>query len=382
MKQKVNIGKVKKNDSNPRFIKDAKFKKLVKSIKEFPEMLEKRPIVVDEDMVILGGNMRFEACKAAGLFEVWIDQVEGWSEEQKRQFIIKDNVGFGEWDWDILSADFTEEELTDWGLDIPDMVFDIDDEVEEDDYEEPDDLQIDVVLGDLIEIGNHRLLCGDSSDSELIEKLLNGKKINLLLTDPPYGIDYGGMLKGKGDGKGGADKNGWKSYDAPDWDKQRPEEGHLNYLLQISENQIIWGGNYFTDLLPPTMGWLIWDKGQRGFSLADGEMAWTSFQNALRIKEYARALANQEEKHHPTQKPLEIIKWCLEYADRHSKKEPKIIFDAFLGSGSTMLALHQLNRKCYGMELDPKYCQVIIDRMTKLDPSLEVKINGEPYKKQ
>jgi site-specific DNA-methyltransferase (adenine-specific) len=188
-------------------------------------------------------------------------------------------------------------------------------------------------------------------------------------------------LKGKGDGKGGADKNGWKSYDAPDWDKSKPENGVLQYLCQITENQIIWGGNYFTDDLPPTMGWLIWDKGQRGFSLADGEMAWTSFNNALRIKEYARAKANREEKNHPTQKPIEIMSWCFEYADRHSKNEIKLVLDAYLGSGSTMVTCHQLNRKCYGMELDPKYCQVIIDRMLKLDPSLSVKRNGETYAK-
>lgn len=122
MKQKVNIARVKKNESNPRFIKDAKFKKLVKSIKEFPEMLEKRPIVVDEKMVILGGNMRFEACKAAGLFEVWIDQVEGWSEAQKREFIVKDNVGFGEWDWDVLASDYDHDLLIEWGMDIPEFV--------------------------------------------------------------------------------------------------------------------------------------------------------------------------------------------------------------------------------------------------------------------
>jgi hypothetical protein len=122
MKQKVNIARVKKNESNPRFIKDAKFKKLVKSIKEFPEMLEKRPIIVDENMVILGGNMRFEACKSAGLFEVWIDQVEGWTEAQKREFIVKDNVGFGEWDWDVLASDYDHDLLIEWGMDIPEFV--------------------------------------------------------------------------------------------------------------------------------------------------------------------------------------------------------------------------------------------------------------------
>ena len=118
MKKLVNIAKVKENPSNPRFIKDSKFKKLVQSIKAFPEMLEKRPIVVDEDMVVLGGNMRLKACKSAGLFEVWVDMAEGWSQEQKNEFIIKDNVGFGEWDWDILANDWDTTQLTDWGLDV------------------------------------------------------------------------------------------------------------------------------------------------------------------------------------------------------------------------------------------------------------------------
>jgi DNA modification methylase len=376
---KVSISGIYENKENPRIIKDAKFKKLVQSIKDFPEMLELRPIVVDSNNIVLGGNMRLKACKEAGLKEVPIIVADQLTPEQQKEFIIKDNVGFGEWDWDILANEWDAELLDDWGLDLP---FDPPTlEAEEDDYEEPNYLKVDVVLGDLIEIGEHRLLCGDSSDFDLISKVLNGKKINLLLTDPPYGIDYGGMLKGKGDGKGGADKNGWKSYEAPEWDKQRPEKSHLQYLIEISENQIVWGGNYFSDFLPISMGWLIWDKGQRGFSLADGEMAWTSFNNALRIKEYARALANREEKNHPTQKPIEIIKWCFEYADRHSKINNEITFDAFLGSGSTMVAAHQLNRKCYGMELDPKYCQVIIDRMQKLDPTLEIKINGKDYKK-
>jgi hypothetical protein len=122
MKQKVNVATLKPNETNPRYIKDSKFKKLVKSIKEFPEMMEKRPIVVDEDMVILGGNMRFEAAKAAGLFEVWIDVAEGWTEEKKREFIVKDNVGFGEWDWDILGNDWAAQQIEDWGLDIPQFV--------------------------------------------------------------------------------------------------------------------------------------------------------------------------------------------------------------------------------------------------------------------
>jgi site-specific DNA-methyltransferase (adenine-specific) len=342
-------------------------------------MMELRPMVVNSDMVVLGGNMRLKALKEAGYKEVpdeWVKSAESLTEEEQRRFIIADNVGFGEHDWDMLANEWDAVELEAWGLDIPSFETEEVLEAEDDDFDATPPEEPITVLGDLYEIGEHRLLCGDSTDSELLQKLLQGKKPELLLTDPPYGIDYGGMLKGKGDGKGGADKNGWKSYDAPDWDKSKPENGVLQYLCQITENQIIWGGNYFTDDLPPTMGWLIWDKGQRGFSLADGEMAWTSFNNALRIKEYARAKANQEEKNHPTQKPQEIMQWCFEYADRHSKIEIKLVLDAYLGSGSTMVASHQLKRKCYGMELDPKYCDVIVKRMIKLDPTLIVKRNG------
>jgi len=375
---KIKINKIKENRSNPRFIGKDKFKKLVKSLQEFPEMLKLRPIVVDNNNIILGGNMRYKAAVELGMKEIWVLQANDLTEKQKQEFIIKDNVGFGEWDWDILANDWDVKKLEDWGL----VGFPFEEDiiqVKEDDYTEPDEIQVDVVLGDLIEIGEHRLLCGDCTDRQLIKKLLNNNKPELLLTDPPYGIDYGGMLKGKGDGKGGADKNGWKSYDAPDWDKSKPEKGVLQYLCEISENQIIWGGNYFTEDLPPTMGWLIWDKGQRGFSLADGEMAWTSFNNALRIKQYARAKANREDKKHPTQKPIEIMDWCFEYADRHSKNKPLNILDCYLGSGSTMVVAHQLKRKCYGMELDPKYCQIVIDRMYKFDSSLIIKINGKRY---
>jgi len=118
MKQKIKINKIKGNPSNPRNIKDEKFKKLVKSINGFPEMLEKRPIVVDEDMMVLGGNMRWKACKDAGLKEVWIDVAEGWTQEQKDEFIIKDNANFGEWDWDILANEWDNAELNEWGLDV------------------------------------------------------------------------------------------------------------------------------------------------------------------------------------------------------------------------------------------------------------------------
>ena len=118
MKQQVKIIKVKGNPNNPRIIKNDKFKKLVKSIQEFPEMLKLRPIVVDEDMIVLGGNMRLKASKDAGLKEVWIEVAEGLTEEQKKEFIVKDNVGFGEWEWDMLANEWDSVQLAEWGLDV------------------------------------------------------------------------------------------------------------------------------------------------------------------------------------------------------------------------------------------------------------------------
>jgi hypothetical protein len=135
MKQQVKISKVKGNPNNPRIIKNDKFKKLVKSIQEFPEMLKLRPIVVDEDFMVLGGNMRLKASKDAGLKEVWIEVAEGLTEEQKKEFIVKDNVGFGEWDWDVLANEWDNIKLEDWGLELK-----IDEEI--DNLEEDEEIEL------------------------------------------------------------------------------------------------------------------------------------------------------------------------------------------------------------------------------------------------
>jgi hypothetical protein len=181
----MNISEIKSNPNNPRIIKDDKFKKLVQSIKDFPEMLEKRPIVVNTDMVVLGGNMRLKACKEAGLKDVPV-MIADWSEEQQREFIIKDNVGFGEWDWDTIANEWDTDQLDEWGLDVP--LFEVDEvlEAEEDDFDStPPEIPI-TVLGDLYEIGEHRLLCGDSTCSDTVAKLMNGNKADMVFTDPPY----------------------------------------------------------------------------------------------------------------------------------------------------------------------------------------------------
>ncbi len=164
------------NPANPRIIKDERFKKLVKSINEFPKMMKLRPIIIDSENIILGGNMRFKALKELGYKEVpdeWIKRDGELTEAEKQRFIITDNIGFGENDWDILANEWDQEQLIEWGMEIPGFALNKP-EAQEDDYEIPDEIKTDIVLGDLFEIGSHRLLCGDSTDSDTVAKLMGG----------------------------------------------------------------------------------------------------------------------------------------------------------------------------------------------------------------
>ena len=379
---KVNLNLIKANPKNPRVIKDDKFNKLVKSLKEFPEMLDKRPLVVftdtDGKYVVLGGNMRLKAAKEIGMKELPITIADDWNEEQKNQFLIKDNVGFGEWNWDELKIDWDQEKLIDWGLDIPDFaVKQL--EAEEDDFEIPEEIKTDIVLGDLFEIGVHRLLCGDSTDSDQVAKLMNGEKADMVFTDPPYGIKVVGK-----NGKVGGDnlaKNGVYAEIIGDDTTETAKEFYHTCQALGFENYIIWGGNYFTDFLDPKPCWIIWDKrgDMNSNNFADGEMAWTSFDSPVRIKKQIWSGMIKEgesgKRVHPTQKPINL---CAELLQEYDKGNN--IFDGFGGSGSTMVACHQVKKKCFMVEMSAKYCQTIIDRMLKLDPTLNIKRNGMPYK--
>jgi hypothetical protein len=356
MIQNVPINTVKANPNNPRIIKDDKFAKLVKSINEFPQMLNLRPIVVNDDMVVLGGNMRLKACKEAGLKEIPIIKASELTEQQQKEFIVKDNVGYGEWDWNDLANNWDEQELIDWGLDIPGFDAEVI-EAEEDDFAVPDGgIETDIVLGDLFEIGEHRLLCGDSTDIEKVELLIKGDKCNLL-TDPPYGIKANKQTLGTGKKQ---------FHRGEDWDNEVPD---FFYILALIDQAIIWGGNYFTNRLDVTNDWLCWHKKNDGLSFSEFELAWSNVGKNCRLFSHHWG---GEEKMHPTMKPIKVMEWCISFLDE------KPILDIFSGSGSTMVASHQLKRKCYGMELDPKYCQVIVDRMRKLDPTLVIKKNGLP----
>ena len=163
MKKQLKINEIKPNESNPRVIKDDRFKKLVKSIKDFPEMLELRPIVVDENMIVLGGNMRLKASKEAGLNTVWVEIAEGLSEEQKKEFIVKDNVGFGEWEWDMLANEWNSVDLSDWGLNV----WTNQDDMFQNDIEDIEEIT------DFTEAVNFSVRCDNLEQLEILKKKLN-----------------------------------------------------------------------------------------------------------------------------------------------------------------------------------------------------------------
>ena len=181
----------------------------------------------------------------------------------------------------------------------------------------------------------------------------------LAIVDPPYGI---GADKAQNNG---GEQFGYKKYKDSDWDNSIPSTEYFKELQRVSKNQIIWGGNYMTEHLHPSMGWIIWNKGQRGFSLADGEMAWTSFNKAMRIFDFSRAECIKSnntglDKFHPTAKPYELYKWIL---DKYAKQGDKIL-DTHLGSGSIAIACHDYGFDLTACELDKEYFDKAIERIT------------------
>jgi len=397
----VKITEVKPNPKNPRIIKDDKFRKLVKSIQEFPDMLNKRPLIVftdtDGKFVVLGGNMRLKACKEIGLKEIPIILADEWTEEQKAEFLIKDNVGFGEWDWDQLANEWDVEKLEDWGLDLPvDLSVAEELEAEEDDFNVPEGgIETDIVLGDLFEIGEHRLLCGDSTDSDAVARLMDGNKADIAFTSPPYNTKENAKLSPH-------QSNGTK-YNSYSDDLEDDE--YLKLLTDFTNNTLLFSDYSFVNIQSLSgnktalidflyqmksvyADTLIWNKQNAQPAMANNVLN-SQFEyvhvfshkanRAIGTKEFRGTISNvvdiskqtaNKVKEHNATFPIDFASFFISNFCENS------IIDLFCGSGTTMVASHQLKRKCYGMELDPKYCQVIIDRMKKLDPSLVIKRNG------
>ena len=394
----MKISNLKANPKNPRIIKDDKFKKLVKSLQDFPEMMEKRPMVcvtdVDGKLFPLGGNMRLKALQELKHKEIpdeWVMLADEWTEDKRQEFVIKDNVGFGEWDWDELNADWDIQQLEEWGLDMPEGCEEEELEAVEDDYEIPDTIETDIVLGDLFEIGEHRLLCGDSTDSDSVAKLMNGEKADMVFTDPPYGVSYeGGHNKKK---RKGIENDTLQNENLTDlfYDSLLNAEvftkDYAAFYIWYSNSKAVETFKSFDKLNLEIRNVLIWYKIKSGFAafmaqyiqnyepviyaFKKGKVPqWFGSSTEKTVWELKKDNINE---YHPTQKPVELPEKAL----INSSKQSDIILDLFLGSGSTMVAAHQLKRKCYGMELDPKYCQVIVDRMKKLDPDIVIKKNGK-----
>lgn len=196
------------------------------------------------------------------------------------------------------------------------------------------------------QIGDCTLYLGDC-----LEILPTLGKFDAVVTDPPYGINAARDRKSQ--------KWGWKDYPSAGWDKARPTVDTLKLCVGSGRHVVIWGGNYFTDCVPPSGRWLVWDKCQTDFSLADCELAWCSFNGAIRRVSHSRSAALQDGKQHPTQKPVIVMEWSiLQVPD-----EPATILDPFMGSGTTGVACVKLGRKFTGIEIDPTYFEIACDRI-------------------
>jgi len=354
------------NPENPRVLRDEKFAKLKQSIQDFPKMMSLRPIVVDNMGMILGGNMRYRALQDLGFKDIpdsWVKRAEELTAEEKRRFIITDNVGFGKWDFDELSNNWDVEDLEAWGLDVPGFE-DEKLEAQEDDYEEPENIQTDIILGDLFQIGKHRLLCGDSTISENIEKVTQRESVDFIFTDPDYSMEDEGLfscyantlqLKAK----------------ASLWvcsDKQA-----VKLAMNDFEN---FSSFFIHDFKVPTL-----ISNTRAMQRHNMIVCFGSCAIKNRADEFATIVPIATERTLESHKVFRMAKRVglpAAFID-HFTDAGNIIVDIFAHSGSTIVAAHQLQRVCYAIEIDPRYCHLIIDRLLKLDPSLVVLKNGKPY---
>ena len=421
----MKVSQLKYNPANPRKISPEHLDKLKKSITEFPEMMKLRPIVYDPNtMHILGGNQRLTAIKALGMKEIpdeWAVSASELTDQQKKEFTLKDNIPLGEWDFDLLSAEFGEFDLADMGIDMPEMLSDPT-EVTEDGYEAPDDVSVietDIKRGDIIEIGKHRLMCGDSTNEADVALLMDSKMAEMLFTSPPYSDmrDYtnesdlsiesiskfipafGACAKYQVVNLGIQRKNNevvqyWDEYIAKAkaagykllswnvWHKTSAGSiGNQSAFFPLVHEWIFVFGYDFKDINRTVdRKTEIRTDRTRKVRQKDGSMKESTIGEQLKLKEmesvfYSNPDLTNIRTLHPAVYPIELPSEYIKAMTNSSE----IIADSFIGSGTTMVACHQLNRICYGMEISPQYCQVIIDRMEKLDPTLDIKVNGIPY---
>lgn len=356
---------------NARTHSDEQVGQIAASIKEWGWTT---PVLVDEQGSIIAGHGRTLAAHRLQMTEVPVMVAKGWSDAKKRAYVLADNklaMNAG-WDNEMLALELGE--IGDLGFDLDLTGFTADEiaalmpeqiepgQTDEDAVPEVPEQPV-TVLGDVWILGKHRLMCGDSTSIDAIEKLTEKQSIDMVFTDPPYGV---AVVK---DGMVGADfgvakKGNYKPIIGDETTDTAIEA--YNACVSIGAKKIVlWGGNYFSNKLPPSSCWLVWDKrGDSGIvnTFADCELAWTNMTSPARVhKQLWNGMIREGEKDkrvHPTQKPVALCEWGItNYTDKDAS-----ILDLFLGSGSTLMACEKTNRKCFGMEMSPDYCDVIIKR--------------------
>ena len=350
---------------NPRQLTEDQYKHLKDSIDRFGLV---DPIIVNKNKdranIIIGGHQRVRVAKDMNIKEVPCLELD-LSYDRERELNIRLNANTGEWDTDILANVFDIDELTDWGFDDLDLSL-FEDEVVKgltDDDDVPEVEESICKAGDLWLLGEHRLLCGDSTKKENIELLLDGQKADMVFTDPPYGMNLDAEGFDKMPTAKGTKHHSYSNIIGDD--KDFNPSFFLNYFDYCKE-QFWWGGDYYADYLPKDGSYIVWDtRAEGGMDKMFGssfELCWSKSKHK---REIARVLwagyfgmggEDTKQRVHPTQKPIDLVIWFFE-----RYKGNKVI-DLFLGSGSTQIACEKTGRKCYGMELDPHYCDVIIKR--------------------
>ena len=389
--QEVAVSILNPSDGNPRTIKDKSFKDLVKSIENDPDFLKARPLIVstrDGLNVVVAGNMRLRAVKSLGWPTVPAILAD-LTERQENEWMLKDNLHKGEFDWDALANSFDPDFLKDVGFDEKELDKILGKkEVVEDDFDAEAELanikEPITKPGDIWQLGGHFLMCGDSTKKEDVERLMEGKKADMCLMDPPYGMnldtdfsDLKGSMGAIAHGTAG------RKYDRVIGDNAdfKPELittifDNFGYCKEI----FLFGGDYFAEYLVAKNegSWLVWDKRKESQAEAIGaefELCWSKAKHKRRMLRHdwfgflssgnSKEARNRE---HPTQKPTSLMRDILE---QWGSKDD-LVADLYLGSGSTLIACEQTNRICYGMEIDPKYCDVIIKRWEALTGSKAV----------
>lgn len=351
----TSIKDLKSDHKNARKRTDRSAKLIAESLQRFGAA---RSIVIDEDNRILAGNGTIEGAKAAGIQNIRVIETDGTeiiavkrtglTEDEKIGLALADNrtSDLSDWDKDMLQQLSDEHDIAPW-FDADDLaeILGTVEQLPAEGLTDADDVpeapaEPVTKPGDVWLLGKHRVMCGDSTDVLSVEKLMAGRTAEAVVTDPPYGINANQQTLGSG--KKQFHRGG-------DWDAERPD---IAWLQAFANQLVIWGGNYFADVLPPTNDWLCWHKKNDGLSFSEFELAWTNLGKNCRILSHHWS---GEQKVHPTQKPAAVIEWCMGMTTG-------LVFDPFLGSGTSLIAAEKAGRSCYGIELDPRYVDVIVKR--------------------